>query len=73
MEWATHDVLLPGTPDLGGDPQVAYRAMDALLARDAAIQEHVFFAVAGRLGLECDVLLWACQAFCVNDFRQFVF
>ena len=58
LEWAAHDVLLPGTPDLGGDPQVAYRAMDALLVHDAAIQEHVFFAVAGRLGLECDVLLF---------------
>ena len=58
LEWAAHDVLLPGTGDLGGDPQVAYRAMDALLVHDAAIQEHVFFAVAGRLGLECDVLLF---------------
>jgi hypothetical protein len=58
LEWAVHDVLLPGTPGLGGDPQVAYRAMDALLAHDAAIQEQVFFAVAGRLGLECDVLLF---------------
>jgi len=58
LEWAAHDVLLPGIDDLGTDPQVAYRAMDALLAHDAAIQESVFFAVAGRLGLECDVLLF---------------
>ena len=60
LEWAAHDVLLPGIGegDLGSDPQVAYRAMDALLAHDAAIQEQVFFAVAGRLGLECDVLLF---------------
>ena len=58
LEWAAHDVLLPGVEDLGADPQVAYRAMDALLEHDAAIQEQVFFAVAGRLGLECDVLLF---------------
>jgi len=60
LEWAAHDVLLPGIDDggLGADPQVAYRAMDALLEHDAKIQEHVFFAVAGRLGLECDVLLF---------------
>jgi hypothetical protein len=60
LEWAAHDVLLPGIGegDLGSDPQVAYRAMDALLEHDAAIQEQVFFAVAGRLGLECDVLLF---------------
>ena len=32
--------------------------MDALLEHDVAIQEQVFFAVAGRLGLECDVLLF---------------
>lgn len=58
LEWAAHDVLLPGIEDLGADPQVAYRAMDTLLEYDAAIQERVFFAVAGRLGLECDVLLF---------------
>ena len=57
LDWAAHDVLLPGIEDLGTDPQVAYRAMGALLVHDAAIQESVFFAVAGRPGLECDVLL----------------
>ncbi len=58
LEWAAADVHLPGVGDLGGDPQVFYRAMDLLLAHDAAIQEQVFFAVAGRLGLACDVLLF---------------
>ena len=32
--------------------------MDVLAAADTAIQEQVFFAVAGHLGLECDVLLF---------------
>lgn len=58
LEWAAHDVHLPGVGELGADPQIAYRAMDALLEYDTAIQEHVFFAVAGRLGLECDVILF---------------
>jgi transposase len=58
LEWAAADVHLPGVGDLGGDPQVFYRAMDLLVAHDAAIQEQVFFAVAGRLGLACDVLLF---------------
>lgn len=58
LEWAAHDVALPGCEGLGSDPQVAYRAMDVLLAYDTAIQEQVFFAVAGQLGLECDVLLF---------------
>lgn len=58
LEWAAHDVHLPGIEGLGADPQVAYRAMDVLVEHDAAIQESVFFAVAGRLGLECDVLLF---------------
>ena len=58
LEWADHDVHLPGTGDLGADPQVFYRAMDVLAEADTAIQEQVFFAVAGHLGLECDVLLF---------------
>ena len=58
LEWATHDVHLPDVPDLGADPQVFYRAMDLLVEHDEAIQEQVFFAVAGRLGLACDVLLF---------------
>ena len=58
LEWAAEDVHLPGVGDLGGDPQVFYRAMDLLVAHDTAIQEQVFFTVAGRLGLACDVLLF---------------
>lgn len=58
LEWAAEDVYLPGVGELGGDPQIAYRAMDTLLEYDTAIAEHVFFAVAGRLALECDVILF---------------
>lgn len=58
LEWAAADVYLPGVGDLGGDPQVAYRAMDFLLEHDEVIQEQVFFAVAGRLGLACDVIMF---------------
>ena len=58
LEWAERDVHLPGTGDLGADPQVFYRAMDFLAEADTSIQEQVFFTVAGHLGLECDVLLF---------------
>jgi hypothetical protein len=58
LEWAAHDVALPGIGELGADPQVFYRAMDTLLEADAAIQEQVFFAVANLLNLEVDVLLF---------------
>jgi hypothetical protein len=58
LEWAAHDVALPGIGELGADPQVFYRAMDTLLEADAAIQERVFFAVANLLNLEVDVLLF---------------
>ena len=58
LEWAANDVHLPGIEDLGTAPQVLYRAMDVLLEYDTAIQEQVFFAVAGQLGLSCDVLLF---------------
>ncbi len=58
LDWAAHDVHLPGVGDLGADPQVFYRAMDLLVEHDEAIQEHVFDSVAGRLGLSCDVLLF---------------
>ena len=34
LEWAAHDVLLPGVEDLSTDPHVAYRAKDALLEHD---------------------------------------
>lgn len=58
LEWAAHDVHLPGVGDLGEHPQVFYRAMDFLLEADTAIQQHVFFAVANLLNLEVDVLLF---------------
>ncbi len=58
LEWVSADVALPGVPDLGGDPQVFYRAMDFLLEADEAIQREVFFAVANLLNLEVDVLLF---------------
>jgi len=58
LEWVSADVVLPGVPDLGGDPQVFYRAMDFLLEADEAIQREVFFAVANLLNLEVDVLLF---------------
>lgn len=58
LEWAASDVALPGVGDLGGDPQVFYRAMDFLIDAEAAIQEQVFFAVANLLNLEVDVLLF---------------
>lgn len=58
LEWAAEDVALPAVPDLGGDPQVFYRAMDFLLDCDEAIQREVFFQVANLLNLEVDVLLF---------------
>jgi hypothetical protein len=58
LEWAAQDVALPGVGDLGGDPQVFYRAMDFLIDADPTIQEQVFFAVANLLNLEVDVLLF---------------
>ena len=58
LEWAAQDVALPGVGELGGDPQVFYRAMDFLIDADPAIQEQVFFAVANLLNLEVDVLLF---------------
>ncbi|MHB1166763.1 MAG: IS1634 family transposase, partial [Candidatus Nanopelagicales bacterium] len=64
LEWAAHDVHLPGIDGLGADPQVLYRAMDVLAEHDAVIQESVFFAVAGHLGLSCDVLLSGTTSTC---------
>jgi hypothetical protein len=58
LEWAAADVALPGVGELGGEPQVFYRAMDFLLDADPQIQEQVFFAVANLLNLEVDVLLF---------------
>ena len=46
LEWAQQDAWLPGVSELGGDPQVFYRAMDFLLDCDEQVQREVFFAVA---------------------------
>ncbi len=58
LEWAAEDVCLPGVGELGGDPQVFYRAMDFLLDCDEEIQREVFFSVANLLNLEVDVLFF---------------
>jgi hypothetical protein len=58
LEWAAADAALPGVGELGGEPQVFYRAMDFLLEADPQIQEQVFFAVANLLNLQVDVLLF---------------
>jgi transposase len=58
LEWAQQDVALPGVGDLGGDPQVFYRAMDFLLDCDEEIQREVFHAVANLLNLEVDVIFF---------------
>ncbi len=49
---------LPGVGELGGDPQVFYRAMDFLLDCDEEIQREVFFSVANLLNLEVDVIVF---------------
>jgi hypothetical protein len=58
LAWAAADIALPRVSELGGDPQVFYRAMDFLLEADEPIQREVFFAVANLLNLEVDVLLF---------------
>lgn len=57
LEWAK-DVVIPEMVELGGDPQVFYRAMDFLLAADENLQREVFFSVANLLNLEVDVILF---------------
>jgi hypothetical protein len=58
IEWANHDVALPGIDDVGEDPQVFYGAMDFLLEADEAIQRAVFAAAANLLNLEVDLLFF---------------
>jgi hypothetical protein len=58
LEWAAEDVCLPGVDELGGDPQIFYRAMDFLLDCEEEIQREVFFSVANLLNLEVDVLFF---------------
>jgi hypothetical protein len=36
LEWAQNDAWLPGVSELGGDPQIFYRAMDFLPRRCSA-------------------------------------
>jgi hypothetical protein len=58
VEWANHDVALPGVDDVGGDPQVFYRAMDFLLDADEGVQRQVFASAANLLNLEVDLLFF---------------
>jgi hypothetical protein len=58
LEWAQKDTWLPGVGELGGDPQIFYRAMDFLLECDEEVQREVFFAVADLLNLEVDLILF---------------
>jgi hypothetical protein len=58
LEWAAEDVCLPGVGELGGDPQVFYRAMDFLLDCGEEIQREVYFSVANLLNLEVDVIFF---------------
>jgi transposase len=58
LEWAQGDAWLPGVGELGGNPQIFYRAMDFLLECDEQVQREVFFAVSDLLNLEVDLLLF---------------
>jgi len=58
LEWAQQDSWLPGVGELGGDPQIFYRAMDFLLDCDEEVQREVFFAVANLLNLDVDLILF---------------
>jgi hypothetical protein len=56
VEWANRDIDLPDVDDVGGDPQVFYRATDFLLEADEQVQLAVFTAAANLLNLEVDLL-----------------
>ncbi len=58
LEWAQHDVWLPGIGELGEDPQIFYRAMDFMLDCDDEVQREVFFAVSDLLNLQVDLILF---------------
>jgi hypothetical protein len=58
LEWAQNDTWMPGVGELGGDPQIFYRAMDFLLECDEQVQREVFFAVADLLNLDVDLILF---------------
>jgi transposase len=57
-EWASEDVAIPGLERMDDDH--AYRALDLLVEADAEakVQESVFFACAGLLNLEVDLLFF---------------
>jgi hypothetical protein len=58
LEWAQQDTWLPAVGELGGDPQIFYRAMDFLLDCDEDVQREVFFAVSDLLNLQVDLILF---------------
>ncbi|MGZ6670443.1 MAG: hypothetical protein ACXVH3_37985 [Solirubrobacteraceae bacterium] len=67
LEWAQQDAWLPGVGELGGDPQIFYRAMDFLLDCDEQVQREVFFAVSDLLNLEVDLILFDYPANLTDD------
>src|SRR5712691_11597997 len=58
LEWAAADVAIPGLGEVGGDPQVFYRAMDFLLQIDEDLALAVYWATADLLNLEVDLLFF---------------
>jgi len=75
-EWASNDVTITGLDVM--DEAQAYRAMDLLIDADtdAEVQEAVFFAVAGLLTLEVDLLFFDTTSTYfetedVDEFRRF--
>jgi Transposase DDE domain len=78
LEWAGQDTWLPGVGELGGDPQIFYRAMDFLLDCDEQVQREVFFAVSDLLNLDVDLILFdttstyfEIPAECEDELRKF--
>ena len=67
LEWAQQDTWLPGVGELGGDPQIFYRAMDFLLDCDEQVQREVFFAVSDLLNLQVDLILFDYPANLTDD------
>jgi hypothetical protein len=47
LEWAQQDTWLPGVGELGGDPQIFYRAMDFLLDCDEQLERDRLQATVG--------------------------
>ncbi|MGH3040044.1 MAG: IS1634 family transposase [Gaiellaceae bacterium] len=57
-EWLGAEVAIPGLPELAGDPQPLYRAMDFLLQVEPELAEAVYWQVADLLNLEVDLVLF---------------